>query len=207
MSVIVFNTVENAMYADTNTTLGSSSIYDTEKVMYHAFHNGWKLLMGRIGTPAIYQPAELYVIRYLEKLALNEDYSLEDLDGGTSLPIDDKLLSLHMQMLDGFRNLAGDDADFSFLIALTDGETTVLGVMHATLGIVWGVKPLNGRRDFVMGSQLVTAAYNAGEEQGGTTEATTAMRLASISNIQFIGVRENRFKRYTFDGGWEWVRP
>lgn len=200
MSVIVFNTHENAMYADTITSLSSGCAYDGHKVAFHEFDNGWKLLLGKIGVPAYYDPVEQYVLSLLSIYAAEEVLEIKDFNGRKILPMEPRLQEHHLGMMDAFNKHLDGEGDFSFLIALTDGTDTALGVMHNTLGITWGVSPLNRRRDFVLGSPMVTSAYNSVPEFNLAEEVPTYKKLEQINNIQFLGVAENNYIRYTFDG-------
>lgn len=188
------------MYADTVTSLGSGCAYDCHKVTFHEFDNGWKLLLGKIGVPAYYDPVEQYVLSLLSIYAAEEILEIKDFNGRKILPTEPKLQEYHLGTLEAFDKLLNGEGDFGFLLALTDGTNTALGVMHNTLGITWGVSPLNGRRDLVLGSPIVTSAYNATPEFDLGEDVPTYERLEQINNIQFLGVAENNYYRYTFDG-------
>lgn len=200
MSVIVFNTKENAMYADEIVTVGSVSAYATHKVSRVEYENGWKMLIGKIGTPAMYAPAEQFIARLVETYA-ESGASLSDLDGTKVVFTPNNLVTEYNALLNECRNQLNGEGEFTFLIALSDGNQTVLAVMSDTLSVHWGIKPVVSSRDVVLGSSLVTAAYNAIPDKIFDQPTIHTMdKLNYIDSIQYIGGRTNGFCRYTFTG-------
>lgn len=200
MSVIVFNTKENAMYADEIVTVGSVSAYATHKVSRVEYENGWKMLIGKIGTPAMYAPAEQFIARLVETY-VESGASLSDLDGTKVVFTPRDLVTEYNALLNECRNQLNGEGEFTFLIALSDGDQTVLAVMSDTLSVHWGIKPVGGGRDVVLGSSLVTAAYNATPDAiYNQPNMPTVEKLSYLDSIQYIGGRVNSFHKYTFTG-------
>lgn len=188
MSVVVFDTKVNRMYADTVTTLGSVACYNSPKLKRVNFDNGWTMLIGAIGIASHAVIPMKYLCSFVAD-HIQFGRTIQDLGPNKvtkfSIPVFDNMVDLQTKSLGNF------DPDFTILAALTDGVDTVVGVMDHSLVPCWGITPLPGEPCICVASKEVTAAFYA-------TEGATIQRLYRLSAVHYIGNRYNTFEGLSF---------
>lgn len=196
MSVVVFNKFEQRMYADSVTTLGHTAVYKNHKVRHHVFKNGWQMLIGEIGIPSQAEPAISYALEVVERL-IDAGYTLRDLQRNNPLPHYLDLFTTHSQWLDEIVKQANTDPDWSVMVAIRDPETDeiAIGMMDHMIAIHWGVEP--HYCDITLGSQYVTSAMEAMDDDIPTVE-----KIKSLRTINYVGAEKNTIRTYTFEEGY-----
>lgn len=188
MSVVVFDTKANRMYADTITTLGSVACYNSPKLKRVTFDNGWRMLIGTIGV-AGHAVAPTQYLCYFVSDHIDFGRTIKDLGPNEatkfSIPRLEKMVELHTKLL------GNCEPDFTIIAALTDGTDTVVGVMDTSFMPCWGVTPLSGETCICVASKEVTAAFYA-------TEGHTHHRLNKLSAVHYIGNKYNTFEELGF---------
>lgn len=195
MSVVVFNTHNNKMYADTVTTLGNCPVYKVSKVR-HAYiaKRNWQIMIGCIGVPAQFEPAVHYAVTILKQLS--EHHHLDELQGDDVLPLFIKDFDVHTQWLETTVKQSGTSPDWSLLIAVRDEDTNevALGVMDNSLSISWGIRPFT--RDVVLGSELISASYLNLDDK-----LTVVEKLEAVKSVNYVSTQNNSVEVHSFDKG------
>lgn len=189
MSVVVFDTNTNRMYADTVTTLGSVACYNSPKLKRVEFDNGWVMLVGAIGVAGHVVIPMNYLCEYVSD-HIDNGGSIQDLGPNKVHKFSTKTLE---RAIDLQAKALGDfGADYTVIAALTDGEDVVVGVMDHSMVVCWGIEPIHNEHCICVASSDVTAAFYA-------STGVTCERLRCLGSVHYIGNRYNSFVEISFN--------
>lgn len=189
MSVVVFDTKSNRMYADTVTTLGSVACYNSPKLKQVKFDNGWVMLLGAIGVASQAVIPMNYLCEYVSEHIENGG-SIRDLGPNKVHKFSTKTLenALDLQA----KALGGFDTDYVVIAALTDGRDVVVGVMDHSMVVCWGIEPIPEETCICIASREVTAAFYS-------SSGSMRNRLYCLRPVHYIGNHSNTIVEIGFN--------
>lgn len=203
MSVVIYDTLEQKMWADTVMSSGSSVVTSGPKVFVTNVDDKYSVMVGGVGVNAQITPATIYAIKQITHL-LKVDNGFDGMLGGLCMADCDMVLyNKFCEQIDSINKMLDTKCEFGLLIAVKHLETEeiAIGILENSPEFQWGIHPLYSKRDIVMAGRLVEGCILTLPDTLSPKE-----KIERINHITFIGTPYNTVEGYSFDGTVEYVK-
>lgn len=203
MSVVIYDTLEQKMWADTVASSGLSVVTSMPKVFITNVDDKYSIMVGGVGVNAQTTPATIYAIKQITHL-LKDDKGFDGMLGGLCMADCNMVLyNKFCEQIDCVNKMLDAKCDFGLLIAVKclETEEIAIGILENSPEIQWGVRPLYSKRDIVMAGNQVENCILSLPDTLSPKE-----KIAHINHITFIGTPYNTVEGYSFDGTVEYVK-